>query len=255
MQRLFYSVTPSIILKEYSLQTVIEEQTLGKNLKALLYICNFELSINSGLCFPDMYSGYTSYKWSLKHLPVCKFFIWFFFFFKIFGCTHSIWKFPGQGLNLSCSSNRCCGNAGSFNPLHWARVWTCASVETRAAAIRFLAHGATDGTPSSKILWSPVLPGDKSFLICWANTKDFICVHEQAKLYKGETLWTLHIAVFNFRSIPFSTLVKFISGRESIIIPTWPVLSGRAMKCSCCNLKTDYKYMNVKLIPNQKPGT
>ena len=36
-------------------------------------------------------------------------------FFPPYGCTHDIWKFLCQGMNLSCS----CGNAGSFNPLHW----------------------------------------------------------------------------------------------------------------------------------------
>ena len=33
------------------------------------------------------------------------------------GCTHDIWKFPGQGLNLSRTCNLChsCSNAGSLN--------------------------------------------------------------------------------------------------------------------------------------------
>ena len=35
----------------------------------------------------------------------------FFFFFFFNGCTRGIWKFPGQGLNLSCSF----GNARSLN--------------------------------------------------------------------------------------------------------------------------------------------
>ena len=30
-----------------------------------------------------------------------------FFFPFFFGCTYSIWKFPGQGLNLSCSCKLC----------------------------------------------------------------------------------------------------------------------------------------------------
>ena len=37
--------------------------------------------------------------------------------FIFYGQTHGIWKFLGQGLNLSHS----CSNAGSFNPLHQAR--------------------------------------------------------------------------------------------------------------------------------------
>ena len=44
-------------------------------------------------------------------------FDFFFFSFFFFFChTHGIWKFPGQGLNLSCSCDLChiCSNAGSF---------------------------------------------------------------------------------------------------------------------------------------------
>ena len=44
-------------------------------------------------------------------------------------CT---WKFLGQQLNLSHSYS----NAGSFNPLRWAGVRTCASTATQAAAVR-----------------------------------------------------------------------------------------------------------------------
>ena len=38
------------------------------------------------------------------------------------GCTHGIWKFLGQRLNLSLSCDLCysCGNTRSFNPLCWA---------------------------------------------------------------------------------------------------------------------------------------
>ena len=45
---------------------------------------------------------------------------------KLYGCTCGIWKFLGQGLNLSCSFR----NAGSFNPLRWARDQTRASEVT-----------------------------------------------------------------------------------------------------------------------------
>ena len=53
----------------------------------------------------------------------------------LFGCTHSIWKFLGQGLNPSCSFDlrHSIGNAGPFNLLYCARNWTCASAGTRAA--------------------------------------------------------------------------------------------------------------------------
>ena len=60
-----------------------------------------------------------------------KFTILFFFFSRI--C--SIWKFLGQGLNLSCS----------FNPLLWEGA-NLISAETQATAVSFLAHYATVGT-------------------------------------------------------------------------------------------------------------
>ena len=70
-----------------------------------------------------------------------------FFFFN--GHTHGIWKFPGQGLNLSHSYNQChsCSNARSFNPSCWSRDQTHASGATQAAAIRFLTQHTTAGTP------------------------------------------------------------------------------------------------------------
>ena len=67
-----------------------------------------------------------------------------------------IWKFPGQEMNLSCicdlhhsSTGHSCilGNTGSFNPPHQARDRTHASAVTQAAAVRFLTHCNTTGTP------------------------------------------------------------------------------------------------------------
>ena len=58
----------------------------------------------------------------------------------------SIWQFPGQGLNPSCSCNLY-GNARSFNSLHQAGDKTCSSAVTQSAAVRFLTHCATAGTP------------------------------------------------------------------------------------------------------------
>ena len=43
-----------------------------------------------------------------------------------FGHAHSMWKFPGQGLNLSHN----CGTAGYLNPLLWARDQSCTSTAT-----------------------------------------------------------------------------------------------------------------------------
>ena len=64
------------------------------------------------------------------------------FFFN--GHTHRIWKFPGQGLNLSCSCDLC---HRSFNPLHQAGYGTHASAAAQAAAGRFLTCCTTAGNP------------------------------------------------------------------------------------------------------------
>ena len=44
---------------------------------------------------------------------------WWFFFFFFFGCTHSMWKFPGQGQNphCSCGLHHSCSNARFLT--HW----------------------------------------------------------------------------------------------------------------------------------------
>ena len=65
---------------------------------------------------------------TLKNGEVGKFYVMYILFyfiiiFKLYGHTCGIWRFLGQGLNLSCSS----GNAGSFNPLHWAGDQTSTS--------------------------------------------------------------------------------------------------------------------------------
>ena len=66
----------------------------------------------------------------------------FFLFFN--GHTHgAIWKFLGQGLNLRHS----CSNTRSFRPLHLARNQTHSSTVTQAAAVGFLIHCTTAGTP------------------------------------------------------------------------------------------------------------
>ena len=43
-------------------------------------------------------------------LPVCSFLS----FSPHPSRTHGIWKFPGQGWNLSCTFDLCCGNTGSL---------------------------------------------------------------------------------------------------------------------------------------------
>ena len=54
--------------------------------------------------------------------------------FYFYGHTHSIGKFPSQGLNPSHA------NARSFNPLHRARDITHNSTATQAAAVGFLTN-------------------------------------------------------------------------------------------------------------------
>ena len=64
------------------------------------------------------------------------------FLFKFYCCTHGLWKFPGQGLNLICSFS----NARSFYPLCQARDRKHASTVTQATTIRFLTHCIKVGT-------------------------------------------------------------------------------------------------------------
>ena len=65
-----------------------------------------------------------------------------FFLFSIYGCSHSIWKFLGQGLSLrlSCDSSHSCSYAGCFNPLHQPGDWTCTSAVTWAITVKFLTN-------------------------------------------------------------------------------------------------------------------
>ena len=50
-----------------------------------------------------------------------------------------------------------CGNARSFNPLCWAREWTHTSTVTQTAAVRFLIHCTTVGTPIVHFKWEGCL--------------------------------------------------------------------------------------------------
>ena len=76
----------------------------------------------------------------------------FFFFFNFYGCTHSICKFLGLGLNPnhSCDLHHSCGSTGSFNPGCWAGDWNCDSTVNWAAAVGFLTHSITAGTPEKR---------------------------------------------------------------------------------------------------------
>ena len=93
----------------------------------------------------------------------------FLFFIIINGHNRSIWKFPGQGLNLSPS----CNNAGSVNPSRWAGDWTCISAATQAAAVRSLTHCTTAETPNTClffffcIFWNVHLVSLLTLLLIW----------------------------------------------------------------------------------------
>ena len=66
------------------------------------------------------------------------------------GYTHSVWKFPSQGMNESKPQLQPMPqlrHTGSFNPLHQAGDRTCAFAATQATAVGFLIHCTTAGTP------------------------------------------------------------------------------------------------------------
>ena len=73
-------------------------------------------------------------------LKIFYFILKFLFIYLFYGSTRSIWKFLGQGLNLSHSYDlqRSYNNARPFNPLHQARYQTHISGATQAAAGRIL---------------------------------------------------------------------------------------------------------------------
>ena len=62
-----------------------------------------------------LYFSFVPVLFSLESIPSSFFFLFFFFFF-FFSCTCSIWMFPGQGSNLSCSCDIChsCNNTRSL---------------------------------------------------------------------------------------------------------------------------------------------
>ena len=70
--------------------------------------------------------------------------IYLFLFTYFYGHTCSLWKFLGQRLNPShsCDLHHSCSNARSFNSLHQAGHWTCASAVIQAATDGFLTHCA-----------------------------------------------------------------------------------------------------------------
>jgi len=67
---------------------------------------------------------------------------------------HSIWKFPGQGLNPSRGHDLCHSyiDTRSSNALPWVGDGTHTSAATQATAVRILTHCATAGTPEYRSL-------------------------------------------------------------------------------------------------------
>lgn len=72
----------------------------------------------------------------------------FSFFLFLNGRICGIWNFPNQGVNQSCSYS----NTGYFNSLGQARNQIHASTVTWAAAVGFLTHCITEGTPCNELL-------------------------------------------------------------------------------------------------------
>ena len=72
-----------------------------------------------------------------------------------YGHSCGIWKFPSQGVNLSCSCDLCCScsNTRSFNPLYQVGAQTHTSTATQTAAVGFLTQCATIGTPILIDFW------------------------------------------------------------------------------------------------------
>ena len=114
----------------------------------------FSLATLQSLCFKMRWKMYELAVLLLDSVWVCISFLFF------HGCTHSIWMFLGQGLNLSCSCDLhpSCGNTRSFNALHRAGDGTCPSAATRAAVVRLLTHCTMAGTPAYAFLVETILP-------------------------------------------------------------------------------------------------
>ena len=84
-----------------------------------------------------------------------------FFSFSFYSLTHGLWKFPGQGLNRSCSCRptpqpqQCrirassatytTAHSNSGSLIHWARPGI--KLATSWFLVRFLNHCVTTGTP------------------------------------------------------------------------------------------------------------
>ena len=109
------------------------------------------MSFQYGNVFPSFLINFVELFYRQFPPPHFVFKIYIFSFFLFFlRPQHSMWRFPGQELNLSCSCNlwHSCSNARSFNLLHQAWDQTHTSVATGTTTVGFLTHCTTVGTPS-----------------------------------------------------------------------------------------------------------
>lgn len=72
-------------------------------------------------------------------------------FLPPYGCIHGIWSFPGQRLELSHSAATL-----DLLTLHRAGARTHTSAATQDAAVGFLPHCTTVGTPAAFFLLPPL---------------------------------------------------------------------------------------------------
>ena len=68
-----------------------------------------------------------------------------------------------------------CGNAGFFNPLHWARDGSCAPAATWATAVGFLTHCATAGAPAFDYFESDSVKAFSTMLKQWGRVHSPSC--------------------------------------------------------------------------------
>ena len=127
-----------------------------------------------------------------------KYFFFFFFFFLLFRGHHSIWRFPGQGLNWSCSCwptpqpqqhriwaasstyTTAHGNAGSLT--HWARPGT----EPTTLWFLIINHWAMTGTPLHLVLWLNS--------ILWIY--HILSIHQFMDIWVVSSSWLLRIFMY-----------------------------------------------------------
>ena len=181
-------------------------------------------------------------------------FIHFFhlFFFSLYGRTHSIWKFLGQGLNPghSCNLWCSCGNASSFNPMPWAGNWTCTSIATWATQSYFFQYNdffsITAGLQCSVdfLLYSMVTQLHIYVYILFSHI--IILHHKWLDIVPSATQQDLTPKGFLIQSTTWELLVLYFTcllwhrwlDPSLLRIPRgWPICFGRRYKSQSTQLK------------------